>query len=147
MNWCSIATPFAAVLHPLAARDSAKKNNKDVRNYTYNEDVYQQAWSRFLGGEFYCEFRAGELNSLVSGLTNLGWASFFGGEFSKEVDESMIAAAGFPVRKIGDGYLVQVTENISDVIDNFALFSQRRAELKSLFRDGLFMIKDEPTLS
>lgn len=147
VNWCDITTPFAAILHPLSAQDGPKKNNKDVRDFTYDEDVYQQAWSRFLSGELYCEFRAGELNSLVSGLTNLGWASFFGGEFSTEVDEAVIAAAGFPVQKIGDGYLVQVTENISDVINDFALFSRRRAELKSLFRDGLFMIKDEPTLS
>ncbi|QSB45844.1 hypothetical protein IDJ81_07120 [Tsuneonella flava] len=147
VNWCDIATPFAAILHPLTAQDSPRKNNKDVGNYSYDEDVYQQAWSRFLGGEFYCEFRAGELNSLVSGLTNLGWGSFFGGDFSTEVDEAKIVAAGFPVRKIGDGYLVQVTENISDVLDDFALFSKRRAELKSLFRDGLFMIKDEPTAS
>lgn len=147
VNWCNITTPFAAILHPRATQESPKKSNKDVRDYSYDEDVYQQVWSRFLCGEFYSEFRAGELNSLVSGLTNLGWASFFGGEFSTEVDEAIIAAAGFPVRKIGDGYLVQVTENISDVIDDFALFSKRRAELKSLFRDGLFMIKDEPTLS
>lgn len=146
-NWCEIFSPFAAILHPLFSVDGPTKSNKDVREFSYDEELSQAAWSRFLSGNLHCEFRAGELNSVVSGFTNLGWASFFGGEFSAEVDEAKIVAAGFPVRKIGDGYLVQITENISDVINDFALFSRRRAELKLLFRDALFMIKDEPTAS
>lgn len=69
---------------------------------------------------------------------------FFGGDFSKEVDENAVSAAGFLIETIGNGYWVQVTENINDVIHDFAMFSKRRAELKSLFRDDLFIIKDEP---
>ena len=73
--------------------------------------------------------------------------TFYGDKFAKEVDEKSIAAAGFPIQKIGNGYLVQVTENINDVVNDFPMFSKRRAELKSLFRDGLFLIKDEPIVN
>jgi|GEM_PF-1046825 len=147
VNWCEITAPFAALLHPQVSMDRPKKNDNDVRDYSYDEEVSQQAWSRFLTGEFYCEFRAGELNSKVSGLTNLGWASWFGDDLAKEVDEKSIAAAGFPIQKIGNGFFVQVTENINDVVNDFPMFSKRRAELKSLFRDGLFLIKDEPIVN
>jgi hypothetical protein len=77
-------------------------------------------------------------------IPNIGWGMFFGGDFSKEVDENAVSAAGFLIETIGNGYWVQVTENINDVIHDFAMFSKRRAELKSLFRDDLFIIKDEP---
>lgn len=80
-------------------------------------------------------------------IPNIGWAMFYGAKFAHEVDAAAISAAGFPVQKIGDGYLVQVTEDINDVVNDFAMFSKRRAELKSLFRDDLFLIKDEPTIS
>lgn len=139
-------SPFGAILHPSINKDGPPKSTRDIREYSFAEEVLQQAWSRFLGGSLYCEFRAGELNSFVSGLTNLGWASWFGGEYAKEINEETISAAGFPIQKIGDGYLVQVTENINDVVDDFRMFSNRRAELKSLFRDGLFMIKEEPEM-
>lgn len=142
--WCSVLSPYGAILHPAINLEQPARGGRDVREYSSDDEIAQNAWSRFSSGIFHSEFRAGELNSLVSGLTNLGWASFFGGEFGAEVDEAKISAAGFPVRKVGDGYLVQVTENINDVINDFALFSKRRAELKSLFRDGLFLIKDEP---
>jgi hypothetical protein len=148
VNWCKITAPFAAILHPLISKeDHQARSNKDVRNYSWEEEISQQAWSRFLGGEFYCEFRAGEMNTMVTGLTNLGWASFFGGKHVEEVDEVAISAAGFPVQKIGSGYLVQVTDNISDVVNDFSGFSRKRSRLRSLFRDGLFLIKDDSQAS
>jgi len=143
-NWCEIASPFAAILHPFILDDGLKGKPKSVMEYSNEEDFLEQAWSRFLHGSLYTQFRFGELNSLRSGLTNLGWASWFGDEFADEVDEPAISAAGFPVSKIGNGYLVQVTNQMEDVKGNFPLFSKRRAELKSLFRPGLFMIADEP---
>lgn len=143
-GWCEIASPFAAILHPFILDDGLKGKPKSVMEYSNEEDFLEQAWSRFLHGSLYTQFRFGELNSLRSGLTNLGWASWFGDEFADEVDEPAISAAGFPVSKIGNGYLVQVTNQMEDVKGNFPLFSKRRAELKSLFRPGLFMIADEP---
>jgi hypothetical protein len=143
-NWCEVTSPFAAILHPFFLEDGLKENPKSVMEYNNEEDFLEQAWSRFLHGSLYAQFRFGEMNSLRSGLTNLGWASWFGDEFADEVDERAISAAGFPVSRIGNGFLVQVTKQIEDVKGNFPLFSRRRAELKSLFRPGLFMIADEP---
>lgn len=78
------------------------------------------------------------------GLPNIGWAMAYGKERAAEVDIERIAAAGFPVREVDGTIIVQVTEKLSDVIDDFPTFSKRRAELKRLFRLGLFWIEDEP---
>ena len=79
-------------------------------------------------------------------MPNIGWAMFYGDEFAQEVDADRIAASGFPIEKLGNGYLVTVTNSIQDVVDDFPLFSKRRAELKSLFREGFFLIKHEPSI-
>jgi hypothetical protein len=80
------------------------------------------------------------------GAPNVGWAMAYGAEYLPEVDVSRIKAAGFPVDKRDSFVVVRVTENLSDVVDDFPHFSRRRAELKSLFRPDLFWIKDEPLL-
>lgn len=79
-------------------------------------------------------------------IPNIGWSVFYGEEFAGSVDVDRIASAGFPIEKIGSGYLVRVTENIQDVVNDFPLFSRRRAELKALFREGFFLIQDEPLI-
>lgn len=137
--WCSILSPYGAILHPAIHLERSARSEPER---SLNDEIIQNARSRFSTGTFHCEFRAGELNSLITGLTNLGWASFFGGDFVKEVDEALISDAGFPIQRIGDGYLIQVTNDINDVINDFTMFSRRRSELKLLFRDDLFLIKD-----
>ncbi|WP_057464075.1 hypothetical protein [Pseudovibrio sp. POLY-S9] len=104
---------------------------------------YENQECRF--GTLENDFRALIVNN--GQLPNLGWGMFFGGEFAQEVEPDIVSAAGFFVRKVGKGYWVQVTENINDVASNFPFFSERRIELKSLFRDDLFLIKDEPKVS
>lgn len=78
------------------------------------------------------------------GLANLSWANYFGPALRIEVSEQQVREAGFPVEQCGDGVLLQVTSNISVVEDDFSEFSQRRSELRSMFRDGLFRINHEP---
>lgn len=146
-DWCSVLSPYGAILHPAIDLDRPERTDKDVREYSVDEEIAQNAWSRFATGTFHCEFRVGELNSLVSGLTNMGWATLFGKNFVEEVDEAAIVAAGFPIQRIGDAYLVLVTDDINDVVNDFAMFSRRRAELKSLFKDGLFLINEEPIVA
>lgn len=68
-GWCVTAQGYAGVLHPLISQDGPQKSGRDVRDFGFEESVQQQAWSRFLGGELHSEFRAGELNSLVSNQT------------------------------------------------------------------------------
>ncbi len=97
--------------------------------------------------EKYNSFQIGSFNSaLKPDVPNMGWAMFYGDEFAEEVDVERIAASGFPIEKLNTGYLVRVTEYIRDVARDFALFSKRRAELKSLFREDLFTIKTEPSI-
>ncbi|WP_201766100.1 hypothetical protein, partial [Verminephrobacter aporrectodeae] len=78
------------------------------------------------------------------GIPNLGWATFFGREYTKEIDAEKLRANGFAVEAIGDGHLVILTENIFDVADNFPLFSARRSELKKLLRPGFIRLTNEP---
>jgi hypothetical protein len=80
------------------------------------------------------------------GIPNLSWANFFGEEYAAEVDPQKLRDHGFGVEEIGQGFLVTVTPRLLDVMDNFALFSAKRVELKKLFRPGLFRIANEPIL-
>lgn len=91
-------------------------------------------------------FQIGSFNAaLKPDIPNIGWAMFYGDEFAQEVDADKIAASGFPIDRIGSGYLVRVTNSIQDVAGDFPLFSKRRAELKRLFREGVFLINHEPS--
>ncbi|MCW5258706.1 hypothetical protein D5038_20850 [Verminephrobacter aporrectodeae subsp. tuberculatae] len=81
------------------------------------------------------------------GIPNLGWATFFGRDYTKEIDAEKLRANGFAVEAIGDGHLVTLTENIFDVADNFPLFSARRSELKKLLRPGFIRLTNEPQAS
>lgn len=120
--WCEIFSPQLGMLHRFGGfeLDSKNKNNS---------------------------FQIGSFNSaLKPDVPNIGWAMFYGDEFAEEIDVDRIAASGFPIEKIGSGYLVRVTENIQDVVNDFPFFSKRRAELKALFQEGFFLIQGEPVL-
>ena len=92
-------------------------------------------------------FQIGSFNAaLKPDVPNVGWAMFYGDEFANEVDADRIAALGYPIEETGSGYLVRVTSNIEDVTSDFPKFSERRAELKRLFREDFFLVKHEPTL-
>lgn len=120
--WCEIFPPQLAMLHPFTDPEL----NPAERTGS---------------------FQIGSFNAaLKPDIPNVGWGMFYGDEFSQEVNADLIAASGFPVERIGNGYLVRVTNNIQDVVDDFSLFSKRRAELKRLFREGLFLIKEEPSI-
>ncbi len=85
-------------------------------------------------------FQIGSFNAaLKPDVPNAGWAMFYGNEFAESVDADRITNAGFPIEKIGDGYLVRVTENIQDIVTDFRMFAHRRTELKSLFPEGFFL--------
>ena len=83
---------------------------------------------------------------MKEGLTNLGWANVFGDEYTGEVDEAALRAHGFVVEEFGGRKLFRVTESIFDILNDFPAFSRRRAELKGLFRSGLFRITEEPVM-
>jgi len=143
-EWCLLTQPYAAILHPLVLQDGPNAGAPRGELWRGVDEVQQKAWSRYLGGSFFTEFRAGDLNSQYSGLTNPGWASWFGGPYAQQVDIAALRSAGFPVEGIGSGYLVQLTAQLGEVASDFVLFSRRRAALKGLFRPKLFMIEGEP---
>lgn len=90
-------------------------------------------------------FQIGSFNSaLYPEIPNVGWAMFYGDEFSREVDCARMGSTGFSAESMMGGYLVKVTGEIGDVVGDFALFSRRRAELKRLFRSNLFLVDCEP---
>lgn len=75
---------------------------------------------------------------LKKGIPQLGWGHYFGEEYVKEIDNSLLKKNGFQVKPLGEGYVFNLTENLSDVIDDYEHFNERRILLKSLFRPGLF---------
>lgn len=91
-------------------------------------------------------FRGGVIPSkgMPKCIPNIGWATFFGQEFSENVRAEEIAGAGFAVDKLNDGYLIRITDNINDVADRYPYFSNRRAQLKKFFPADFFLIRDEP---
>ncbi|MCP1646625.1 hypothetical protein J2T41_006284 [Pseudomonas citronellolis] len=71
-------------------------------------------------------------------IPDIGWAIFCGDDLAGLVDSFRISVAGFSVEELGNGFLIRVTEDLQDVVEDFSLFSRRRAELKSLFKEGYF---------
>lgn len=88
-------------------------------------------------------FRRGPVSRTLSrsGIPNMAWATYFGGEYAEEVDELKLTSQGFLVKKIGEGYLVVMTENIFDIENDFIQFSETRDLAKKQFKDGMFSIK------
>lgn len=70
---------------------------------------------------------------------DIGWAMFYGEEFSGDIDVEAIESSGFIVERLSNGYLIKVTSNVFDVLEDYSGFCKRRNELKSLFRKDFFM--------
>lgn len=90
------------------------------------------------GSAIDCFIRGTPAIHLKKGIPNLGWGHYFGEEYVKEIDISLLKRRGFEVQKFGEGYVFHITENLSDVIDNYDYFDEKRKLLKSLFRPDLF---------
>lgn len=90
-------------------------------------------------------FQIGSFDSAMNpNVPNMGWGMFYGDEFAKSPGVDGMSACGFDVGELGGGYLVRVTDEIQDVVDDFSTFSARRSELKRFFPEGFFLINDEP---
>lgn len=145
-TWCRLAEPSSGVLHIDRLGRASLRDYSIDRDARFQDEVQQRAWGRFLSGTLETDFSVGTRNSTVSGLTNLGFANYFGGALADEVDAERISSEGFYVKRISEGFLIKVSEDLFDVIDDYPYFSRRRALLKSLFRPGLFLIEHEPRL-
>jgi hypothetical protein len=75
---------------------------------------------------------------LKKGIPQLGWGHYFGEEYVKELNVSLIKKLGFSIEPLGEGYVFHLTDQLSDVITDYDYFNDRRQLLKSLFRPELF---------
>jgi len=76
------------------------------------------------------------------GPPDMGWKTAFGGDRRSNVDMDRLRAAGFPVTPTETAITVQVTDRLADVVEDFAGFQRRRAELKRLLPPDLFRARD-----
>jgi len=104
------------------------------------EEVQAAAWSRYRTATLHTRFQAGPLNSKVEGLTTLGWATWFSPGLAQHVDEPALRAAGFPVDRIGAGWLLRLSERVEDDARDYVRFASLRAQARALFREDLFLI-------
>ena len=137
--WCTAFQPDAGLLHSCPF-DDAYGLGVNVLDCTLEEEVQALAWARYRGAELYTRFRAGPLNSMVEGPTNLGWATWFGPGLAHHVDAPALQAAGFPVDRIGEGWLVRLSERVGDVAGDHARFAGLRAQARALFAPDLFLL-------
>ncbi len=88
------------------------------------------------------DFKIGPVSRVLlkEGIPNLAWATYFGGEYAEEVDEQKLTSQGFLVEKIGNGYLVVMTEDIFDIENDFIKFSVTRNLAKKQFKSDMFLI-------
>ncbi len=120
---CAIAKPKFGMLHLFTAPELAKAEFKSPQS---SFQIGPAGWS------------------LDSGIPNLGWANYLGDDFAADVDITQLAAHGFSAHRMGEDCLITTTRDLFDVADNFGTFSDRRSNLKKLFRTGLFQIETEP---
>lgn len=79
------------------------------------------------------------------GIPNIGWCLAFGPENAHEVDPALLREHGYNVVEKNGARIVQVTDKLSDVVDDFEAFAKRRQKIRRLFRDGLFRPLTNPT--
>lgn len=107
-EWCGIIPPQLGMLH-VFTEPELKTINKN---------------GNFAIGSF-----GSALNPEVPGV---GWAMFYGDEFSTLIDPSLITESGFILDRMDNGYLVCVTNDINDVLHDYGAFCERRERLKSI---------------
>jgi hypothetical protein len=118
-KWVALARPAIGMLH-----------------------LFTDAERQTLSDEAGASFSVGSFGGPAKpGLPDIGWAMAYGPDYAGDVDVARIAEAGFEISEIGGAQVVQVTDRLTDVVDNYAFFARRRAELKSLFRPDLFWIE------
>ncbi|WP_431051582.1 hypothetical protein [Roseateles sp. L2-2] len=129
-KFCRVLVPDYATLHLVTEIEDAPDAFGEAADATYGTNDH-------LNG-------VPPIRLKEKGPANLAWANYFGPGLMSEVQEDKIRNAGFPVERLGDGIVVRVTDDIFAVEDDFIDFSRRRAELRGLFRSGLFRINHEP---
>ncbi|MDR6634248.1 hypothetical protein J2X72_003058 [Phyllobacterium sp. 1468] len=146
---CAAMTPQYGLLHQFTNMEDVRGPNGAPENYfrggiipAKNPKISNLGLSKYVVDST----ETCAPGTLDPKIPNLGWSNYLGGDFAKAVNPTEIAAAGFAIEKIGAGYLIQVTERLQDVENNFGYFSEQRVKLKKIFPDDFFLIKHEPVI-
>ncbi|MEL6667205.1 MAG: hypothetical protein AAFQ24_13845 [Pseudomonadota bacterium] len=142
VRWCQATKGVSGLLH--LQRENAGYVEYEPSDDDERNELQRRALSDFGIGTLRVSYRTDTTDRYVSGLTNLGWATFLGGDLRSKIDPNRISQAGFFIRDIGHGFIVTTTEKFSDVVDNFNHFSAQRSLLKKQFEPDLFLIDREP---
>ena len=88
------------------------------------------------------KFRLGPVGRVLQedGIPNLAWATYFGDNLANEVDVQALQNMGVAVEGIANGYLIQTTNDLFDVEKNYSEFEKARSEIKSTFKEEVFLI-------
>ena len=90
------------------------------------------------------DFRLGVFNWQLDKrqIPQLAWGTYWGEELAQWADVSALRQGGFDVEPLGNGWLLWLSPNLTDVRSDFSSFVSRRSEAKRHFLPGLFMLPD-----
>lgn len=109
-TWCDVLSPQLGMLHPFVGPELLAEKRHD-------------------------SFQVGSFGSLLNPyIPDIGWLMYFGKGFSAGLDVGKLRSSGFIVEDIGVGSLIRVTENFSDIYQDFSFFNDRRKLLKTLIQ-------------
>jgi len=75
-------------------------------------------------------------------IPQLAWGTYWGEELAQWADVAALRQGGFDVEPLGNGWLLWLSPNLTDVLSDFSSFVSRRSEAKRHFLPGLFMLPD-----
>lgn len=77
-------------------------------------------------------------------LPNLPWLAYFGKPYIELFGEEKLANAPvYRVEKIGEGYLLQLTENISDIANDYAAYRAKEQAVKAHLHPNAFYNREK----
>lgn len=87
-------------------------------------------------GEFFS--MAADIPIKQKGFNSLGWRNYFSKQYAARIDLDGLAKAGFSIEIVDEGFYIQVSEKITDVIDDLECFLAKRKIAKSYFDESFF---------
>lgn len=137
-RWCLSLAATAGMIHPAidVERKFFKENEVTGRRAS---SISEEARIRFIDGMVYSEFASGDLNTTVSGLTDIGAATYLGKKYALDIDLDKLTENGYRGSRLGEGFILKVTEDLSEVGKDFQSFRTQRSRLKGLLPHGLFL--------
>ena len=146
-SWCSLYKPSQGYMHYFGPHDRWQGGNvvmtdEDIRRIGAGlpvinpRSIEMRNWDCFCNGSF--------VGNWQSKTYNLGQTNFFPPSIITNSVAESLQEEGFEVTRCETGYFVHLCPTLSDVKNEFAEFSRRRAVAKSIIGQHIFAIKNEP---